>query len=421
MNVLVYPGKPCGTINIPASKSQSHRAIIAASLASGKSVLSNMTYSEDINQTIGAMEKIGTRFIRSADRLIVYGAGRISVPDDNFFECNESGSTLRFLIPLLSLGKQKVVFVGKKSLMSRPLGIYEKIFGGPGYSFVKKPDSVIVSGRLKPGIYEIHGNVSSQFVSGLLFALPLLEGDSEIHVLEPFESRRYVDMTIDVLKKAGIVVRQDGNCYFIEGNQAYKRFDLIIEGDFSQMAFFAVMGLLSGDVECKNMPEKSLQPDHAILDFIHKAGGNYIYSGNSFRFLASSLNGFSCDIGQSPDLAPVLAVMAAFSEGKSVIGNASRLKIKESDRLAAICQIINGLGGYAVSDDSSIEIIGCSFLIGGASDSFNDHRIVMALAAAAVKCQNPVLIRNAEAVNKSYPRFFRDLASLGIKTDITEE
>jgi len=421
MKAVVYPGLPKGKVSIPASKSQTHRAIIAASLALGKSTISNISYSEDIDATIGAMEKIGARFIRSADKLTVYGTSKIGFTEDNFVECNESGSTLRFLIPVFSLCNQKVVFTGRRSLFQRPLGIYDSLFAKANSRFIKNDDSVIVAGSLVPGTYTLAGNVSSQFISGLLFALPLLDGSSEIVVSEPFESRYYVDMTVSVLKLAGIVVEQENNRYLIKGNQSYKHFDISLEGDFSQMAFFAVLGILAGDVECKNMPESSLQPDRAILNFISEAGVKYIRTETGYRFLASSLEAITCDVGQSPDLAPVLSVMAAFSQGLSSITNAARLKIKESNRLEAIWQIINGLGGKAELGNDYVNITGANELVGGSFNSFGDHRIVMSLAIAASRCQNPVLIKNAEAVNKSYPRFFRDLASLGLKIDFIKE
>ncbi|MDD4184976.1 MAG: hypothetical protein PHI01_06150, partial [Candidatus Izemoplasmatales bacterium] len=231
MNVIIYPRSLSGSINVPSSKSQTHRAVIAAALAKGKSTISNINYSDDILATIGAMEKIGAKFIKNPGQLIVNGSGKVAIDDDNFVECNESGSTLRFVTPLFALSKQKIVFTGKKSLFQRPMGVYEDIFKQMNLQYQKNEDSLIVSGELLPGRYEIPGNISSQFISGLMFSLPLLKEDSELVILEPYESKGYVDMTIDVLGLAGISVEATKNGYYVKGNQSYKPINIKIEGD----------------------------------------------------------------------------------------------------------------------------------------------------------------------------------------------
>jgi len=421
MNVLIKPRKLTGSISVPPSKSLSHRMIIAASLAKGKSVISNIVYSEDVLATIGAMEKIGVKFIKNPNQLIVNGVSRIAVSDDNFIECNESGSTLRFLIPLLSLSRQKIVFTGKKSLFQRPLGIYENLFGTLNLQFQKNEDSLIVSGSLVPGEYEIPGNVSSQFISGLLFALPLLKGDSKITVTSPFESRQYVDMTVSVLKSAGIEISEKNQIYHIRGSQTYEPIQTRIEGDFSQMAFFAVMGLIGAEIECTNIPETSIQPDFQILDFIRKAKGQYVKTETGFLFKPSQTSGNIYDVSQSPDIAPVLAVLISLSHGDSRIENAARLKFKESNRLLSTYNTLRSLGVEVEMTDDALKITGRPDFEGGVFESYGDHRIVMSAAAASVRCKKPVLIRNAEAVQKSYPDFFRDLESLGAEITYLEE
>ena len=421
MNVLIYPRKLGGSVAVPPSKSQSHRAIIAASLAKGKSVISNVIYSEDILATIGAMEKIGVKFIKNPNQLIVNGVSRIGISDDNFIECNESGSTLRFLIPILSLSRQKIVFTGKKSLFQRPLGVYESLFKNMKLQFQKNEDSLIISGSLMPGNYSIPGNISSQFISGLLFAFPLLKGDSKITIVEPYESKKYVDMTLDMLKKSGIEVLESNLTYTIKGNQTYSPIQIKIEGDYSQMAFFAVMGLIGEDIECKNMPFESLQPDFKIMDFIAQTKGQFTKIDNGYQFIKSQTVSGTFDVSQSPDIAPILAILLALSKGTSVIENADRLKLKESNRLLSTYNTLKTLGVKVEMTEDSLIIEGQPDFEGGIFDSYNDHRIVMSIAAASVRCKKQVLIKNAEAVQKSYPDFFEDFKSLGAEITFLEE
>ncbi|MDD3113349.1 MAG: 3-phosphoshikimate 1-carboxyvinyltransferase [Candidatus Izemoplasmatales bacterium] len=421
MTVIIHPKPLKGSVRIPPSKSQAHRAIIAASLAKGKSVLSNIAYSDDILATIGAMEKIGVRFIKNPNQLIINGINRITFNDDNFIECNESGTTLRLVMPLLSLSRQKIVYTGKKSLLQRPLGIYETLFQKMNLPFQKSETSFILSGSIVPGEYDIPGNVSSQFVSGLLFALPLLKEPSRLNVQDPFESRGYVDMTIDMLKTAGVTIIEEGNSYTIPGNQQYKPFNTIIEGDYTQLANFAVMGLLNGDIDCLGVPEKSLQPDRRILDFIQKAKGAYSVKDNQLHFQTTPTEGTDFDVSQSPDIAPVLSILAAVSKGESRIENAFRLKYKESNRIYSMYQTMKSFGVETTLLEDGLIIQGKTCLEGGEFESFNDHRIVMAIATASVISTKKITIHNAEVVKKSYPDFFSDMANLGADIELIED
>lgn len=421
MTVIIHPKPLKGSLRIPPSKSQAHRAIIAASLAKGKSVISNIAFSDDILATIGAMEKIGVRFIKNPNQLIVNGINRIIISDDNFIECNESGTTLRLVMPVLSLSRQKIVYTGKKSLFQRPLGIYETLFQKMNLPFQKSDNSFILSGSILPGEYDIPGNVSSQFISGLLFALPFLKDPSRLIVQDPFESRGYVDMTIDMLKTAGISIIEEGNTYTIPGNQQYKPFNIKIEGDYTQMATFAVMGLLNGAIECVGIPEKSLQPDRRILDFIQEAKGSYQIGDNLLHFHKAPTEGASFDVSQSPDIAPALCVMAALSKGESRIENAFRLKYKESNRIYSMYQTLKTYGVDVTLLEDGLIIQGKANLDGGVFDSFGDHRIVMAIAAASVAATKQITIKNAEVVRKSYPDFFADMAKLGADIELIED
>ncbi len=421
MKVVIYPKQLTGSVDIPPSKSQTHRAIIAASLAKGKSVISNVSYSDDITATIGAMEKIGVKFIKNPNQLIVNGVGRVAIDDDNFVECNESGSTLRFITPLFALSRQKVVFTGKKSLFQRPMGVYEQIFQQMNLQYQKNEDSLIISGELLPGRYEIPGNISSQFISGMLMALPLLKEDSELIIREPFESKGYVEMTLAMLETAGIEIRSEPNRYLIKGNQSYKPITVKIEGDYSQMAVFAVMGVLGNDVFCRNMVYPSLQPDSRIIDFVRSAGGKIEIKDAGILFRKSQTKGAIFDVSQSPDIAPVLAILAAFSAGKSEITNASRLKYKESNRLLSTYGTLKTIGVPVEMTEDELLIAGIDDYPGGQFEAYGDHRIVMAAALSSVRSTKQVIIKNADAVNKSYPEFFTDLRALGAYFEVIEE
>jgi len=414
MDVLITPGKLAGTVLIPPSKSESIRAIIAASIAKGKSIISNVIYSDDILATIGAMEKIGVKFIKNAQQLIVSGVGRVCLSDDNFIDCNESGATLRFLIPLLSLSRQKVVFTGKASLLRRPMSVYDNMFKQMDISFQVNDRNIIMNGSLIPGYYELPGNISSQFISGLLFALPLLKGDSVVKLTTVFESEEYVTMTVSMLKQFGIVIDAVGDDEFrVQGNQTYTPANFTVSGDFTQMAIFAVAGMMHGDITCLNIGLDTTQPDRRILEYCQQMGGTFQTLDNGYFFYKSDLNGISVDIGQSPDLATALALLGAISKGTTIIDNAIRLRYKESNRLLSIYETLKTFGVDVEMTETSLIIHGPSVFGGGTLESYNDHRIVMMATVASSFCQKPVLIKNAEAITKSYPDFFADYAKIG--------
>jgi len=421
MKVLIQPKPLKGTVFVPPSKSQAHRAIIAASLSKGKSVISNIEYSEDIVATIGAMEKIGAKFIRNTAHLIVSGVSKVSISDDNFIECNESGSTLRFVLPILSLSKEKVVFTGKRSLIQRPMNIYEDMFRRLNLAFIRNDDSIIINGSLTSGTYDVPGNVSSQFFSGLLFSLPLVKGDSKINIVGKLESKQYIDMTIDVVRQFGIMIDETAYGYFVRGGQSYHPCNITVEGDYSQMAFFAVASALNGDIVCRGVPLVSKQPDRLITDYMSKMNCDFTFHDNSIHFHKSSPIAAEIDVSQCPDIAPILAILASLSQGTTLISGAARLKIKESNRLQSVYDTLIKFGVQAELGDDFLKIQGRTDLNGGIFDSFNDHRIVMSVAIASVRANHPVIIKNAEAVNKSYPSFFEVLEHLGADITYIEE
>jgi 3-phosphoshikimate 1-carboxyvinyltransferase len=413
MYALVSPGPLSGTVVIPPSKSMTHRAIIAASLAKGKSVIHNAAANDDIAATITAMSKIGVKIVSNGSQLIVNGVSRIVVSDDNFFDCNESGSTLRFIIPILALSKEKIVFTGKPGLMKRPISAYDTICREHGLNYQQTEKAIMVSGSLTAGVYVVPGAVSSQFVTGLMFALPLLRGDSEIRIQGPLESKEYVDMTIDILWRFGIAIEERGSSYLIRGNQSYVATGVQIESDHSQMAFFAAAGVLSGDIFCKGVNPVSLQPDRRIISVIAAMKGQYEIRDGGILFRRSCLQGTTIDVSQCPDIGPIIAVLGACAEGVTVIDNAQRLRFKESNRLQTTQDVLKAFGVDVEATDSSLIIHGRPVLEAGVIDAAPDHRIVMSAVIAATRCQKQVLIRHAEAVNKSYPGFFADFKMVG--------
>jgi 3-phosphoshikimate 1-carboxyvinyltransferase len=411
--VKILPSFLKGELKIPASKSLCHRAIIAAALSQGQSTINNIVLSEDILATIDGVRALGTIVTIHQDRLIIDG-GKLVAQDSCIIDCNESGSTLRFLMPLGLLTKTAVSYVGKGNLNSRPLEPYIEIFKESNvfYSDIKLP--MTISGSLNPGIFKVHGNISSQFITGLMFALPLLDEDSTIVITEPLESKGYIDLTINVLKSFGISISNHNyKSFSIKGKQKYIKTNYTVEGDYSQAAFWLAAGALGGNLKCLGLKLNSKQSDKAMLDILKTAGANLESNDTYIKILPSKLQAFEVDVSQFPDITPILAVLAALSDGTSKITGAARLRIKECDRLKAIAMELNKLGAQIVEEQDSLTITGLKYLQGGDVDSWGDHRIAMALAIAATKCIEPVIIRNSSAVHKSYPDFFEDYKMLG--------
>lgn len=403
-----------GSIPIPPSKSLSHRAVIAAGLAQGESVISHIIYSVDIEATIKTMVQLGAKVSRSKDSLKIRGnGGHIKTPD-SALNCRESGSTLRFMVPLAMLGHRPVTFCGEGALVGRPLGPYLEIFQDQGLDYDYSGQLPLrVKGPLKPSHYTVAGHISSQFISGLLLSLPLLDAPSTITVLEPFESREYVTLTLDVLKAFGIEVSQDGYTYTVPGNQCYRASNYRVEGDYSQLAFWLVAGLVNGEITCQGICPDSKQGDRAILQIIHAMKGTYSFEGLDLTIGKQTLKASVIDGAQCPDIIPVLAVLAAVTPGQTRIINASRLRIKECDRLHAITTELRALGADINELEDGLIIEGKTHLKGGHVKGWNDHRIVMALAVASLACTADVYIQGSEAITKSYPHFWEHFRQLG--------
>ncbi len=403
MDIKILPGKLKGSVEIPSSKSVSHRALICAALAKGKkSVLSGISVSKDIEATINGLAAMGASVDINNDAIIVNGIE--NPPESCIIDCFESGSTLRFLIPVAAALGISVVFKGSGKLPQRPITPYLREFEGKGVEFDYAGTMPFgIKGKLLGGEYRLEGDISSQFVTGLLFALPLCAEDSRITMLSLLQSKPYADLTIDCLKKSGIKIEETESGYFIKGGQNYSPFSEKIEGDYSQAAFFYVANALGSEIKLLNLNPQSVQGDKKIVEIINEI----MYTDNK------GLEPFSVDVGDIPDLVPILAVLGCFSGRIFRITNASRLRIKESDRLETTASFLNSIGGKVEVFEDSLTIHPIIEFLGGEVDSFNDHRIAMAASIAATRSRAPVIIRNANAVEKSYPDFFSDFNKLG--------
>lgn len=422
MNIKIYPSKANGEVIIPPSKSIAHRAIICASLANGTSIIKNISYSDDIVATIKGMELLGADIAKEGNTLTIKGIKDFNSLKSNIIDCNESGSTLRFFIPIFSLTNEKVTFTGRNRLMYRPQKIYADIFKKQNLLFEQDAEKITIQGSLKATTYEINGNISSQFISGLLFTLPLLEKDSIIKIVPPFESKSYVDLTLDTLKQFGILASfQDENTIYIKGNQKYIPCDYTVEGDFSQLGFFAVLGTINNKIRCKGLKTNSLQGDREIIEILERSGASIQIENDGYTFFPTTPKSTKINLENCPDLGPILMILSMFGEGNFHLYNAKRLRYKESDRIDAMESELKKLGVDIHSDEDNVYIKGgknysaTEILFGQ-----KDHRIVMSLAIASTMCATPTTISGIEAINKSYPDFFQDLEKLNIKFEIFE-
>lgn len=417
--ITINPGTLRGEVAIPPSKSIGHRAIICAGLSDGVSLIENVGISEDITATCSAMKNFGAEITKENNSLIIKGSGNYNIKG-SYIDCSESGSTLRFLIPLSLVKGGRVTFTGRGKLVNRPLQPYYDILNDQKIKYKNMVGKLplTVDGKLNPGEFNIKGNISSQFISGLLFALPLLEDNSRIKITTELESKPYIDLTLDALKRFGISVEnKDYNEFKIIGNQKYKASDCRVEGDFSQAAFWLAAGTLGSDVMCSGLNMNSLQGDKYILNVIESMGGNISIKEDKVKASPSRTKGVIVDVSQIPDLVPVITVLAALSRGTTKIINAGRLRFKESDRLSSISCELNIIGANIKEQEDGLIIEGKDMLDGGRVDSWNDHRIAMAMAVASTRCKNQLIINNSDCINKSYPDFWDHFRNLGGKAD----
>lgn len=416
----ITPSKLKGEVTVPPSKSMAHRAIICACLAKGKSVIDNIDFSDDIESTIENMRAMGADIQVDGNKLYIDGKNTFSA-EKATLDCRESGSTLRFLLPVASVGGIDATFTGRGRLPERTIGEIVSQMKNHGIESDREDGLPINNkGKLTGGEYYLSGSISSQFVSGLLFALPLCEEDSVIYLTTPLQSKSYVDITIYALKKFGIEITQEDDKYIVKGNQKYRPKDMKVEGDWSQAAFFLVADALGNNILVKGMDENSLQGDKAIYDILKKCGCSFKNDSNGIICEANKLSAFEVDATNIPDIVPILAVLGTFCEGTSVIKGAARLRLKESDRLLAISENLNALGGNIEQTEDGLIINGCNGLTGGKVKGFNDHRIVMSMAVASTKSFGKVAIDDAQSIRKSYPSFFEDFNNIGGKANVID-
>lgn len=403
MKVRIGRGTAKGAVSAPPSKSMAHRLLICAGLSDGECIVHGISDSEDMLATMDCLRALGVQCEREKDTVKVSGIDIRKAVASEKLNCRESGSTLRFFVPIALLTGKETVFAGSRRLMERPLSVYEELFLQRGIAFQKTEREIRTRGSLRYGSFEMDGNVSSQFVTGLLLALPLLEGDSRIVLRPSVESRSYINMTLSALKLFGVEAGwQEENVLYIKGNQCYHAEEVFVEGDYSNAAFFEALNLLGGQVKIENLRKDSLQGDRVYEEL----------------FEALKRPGAELDLSDCPDLGPVLFAAAAAKHGGKFNGT-SRLKIKESNRGEAMAEELRKFG-------VTVEVLENQVIVSRPGlrkpeenlDGHNDHRIVM--SEAVLLTQTGGIIDGAEAVSKSFPDFFEKLASLGIEVEKIE-
>lgn len=417
-NVNFKPFTPNGTITAPPSKSDVHRAIICAALSKGISTISPVALSNDIKATIGCIKALGAE-AKIKDNVLTVDGTKIFENKTATLNCSESGSTLRFFIPVAAVGGVNATFIGSGRLPQRPIGIFTEALPKKGVECKTQGGLPLeINGTLQSGRYEIPGNVSSQFITGLLFALPLLQNDSDIVLTSPIESVGYINMTIRTMAQFGVQIETTDFGWHIKGNQAYKPTKYITDGDWSQAAFFMVAGAIGGKVTVNGVNKNSAQGDKKIADLLAQFGAKVTQTETSVTVEKSELNAITIDASQIPDLVPVLSVCATFAKGTTKIIKAERLRIKESDRLKTSANLLNNLGADVKELADGLEINGIENLNGGAVDGCNDHRIVMSAGVCSARCLGNIECSDAMSINKSYPDFYFDYNKIGGKSDV---
>lgn len=396
--VSVENSIPAGVVHLPPSKSAAHRALICSFLAGGGQV-EPLIDSDDMRATQGALQAL--------------------LNEKTEIDCIESGSTLRFLIPVAAVLGKTVTFVGRGRLPQRPLDEYSRLLPRHGVTVDTQGGlPYTISGKLKAGNYEIAGNVSSQYITGLLLALPLADGDSAIRLTTALESKPYVDMTIQVMEAFGVYIRETDFGYLIKGNQHYKKTDFHVESDWSQAAFFMAVGAIGSDITIKGVNPQSLQGDKVVCQVMQSFGAQVETGADYVRCAGGHLKGTVIDARDIPDMVPAIAVTAAFAQGETIIKGAARLRLKESDRLRSIAKNLSAMGVHVEELPDGLVIQGGSAVQGAALHGCNDHRIVMAFAVAAAFAKGNTTIDDAQSIHKSYPSFFEDFNMLGGKANV---
>jgi len=412
MDRLIAPGKLSGTIAAIPSKSDAHRLLLCAALADVPTeiVVGEGELSADIHATMACIEALGGTVTATADALRVTPINRAALTAPVTCDCGESGSTARFLLPIAAVlgASAPITLTGHGRLPERPFALLCDALRNGGATIDRDLLPIAASGGLRPGEYRIAGNVSSQYITGLLLALPLLGAPSRITLTSPLESRGYVDMTLSTLARFGVQVEADETGYTVPAASYRSPGRIIADGDWSNAAFWLCAGAISGPVTMTGLSQDSCQGDRRVIDVLRSFGASITTRDNTVTVSPAPLHGITLSVADIPDLVPVLAVVAALADGETRFTDAARLRLKESDRLATVSRQITDLGGQARIEGDTLIITGRPILAGGKTDSAGDHRIAMSAAIAALGCTSPVRLTGAEAVAKSYPAFWRD-------------
>ena len=421
MTVECTPSVLSGTIQSISSKSHAHRVLICAALSEKPTKIYCNVMSKDIAATIACLKSMGTEIITDGDTITVIPK---EFNKDSSLDCNESGSTLRFFMPVVSALGMNATINGRGRLPQRPISPLKEEMEKKGVTFhTGNVFPLHLSGQLQSGEYEIQGNISSQFITGLLFALPILQGDSKLKLIPPVESKSYLDITVSVLRQFGIEIQEKENLYIIKGNQKYTSPEEIrVEGDWSNASFFLCAGALcEKGVTVTDLDTNSPQGDKKILEVLKNMGADVNISGNEITVKKNKLNGITVDASDIPDAVPIISVVATACEGDTTIINAARLRIKESDRIASVMDMLSSVGADVTETDDGIIIRGGNILMGGTVNGYNDHRIVMSASILSSLCKDKVIITDSNAVEKSYPDFFTDFNNMGGNANVIND
>lgn len=420
--IKIIPSSLGGEVKVPSSKSIGHRLLICAALAQGESRIDGINMSKDIQATIKAVSALGGKVAREENSdSTTYLVNGIQPREDSKgpieINCYESGSTLRFFLPVSLALCNNLFFTGEGRLTQRPINEYFPIFEACQIEMNYSGQLPIgLKGSLKAGHYHLSGNVSSQYTTGMLLAAPLLNGDTEISIVGEMESKGYIDLTLDAMKLFGVHVERQGYQWFlVKASERYKPAFAHAEGDFSQGAFWIVAGIIGNKaIGIKGLNPKTVQGDGAVLSWVAQMGGKFVWEEDVLKVYPSKTKGIVIDGSQCPDLIPIMCVLAALSEGETRVIKGERLRVKESDRILSTVTELSKLGADIVETEDGMIIRGKSSLRGGCElEGWNDHRIVMAIAIATTVCEEPVTLKGHEAIQKSYPDFFKDFISLG--------